>query len=60
MNVEVAAVRAHVVELLAGGMTRSALALAAGVDATTVTRLLRPDVRQVRTATAEAVLAVKI
>jgi hypothetical protein len=32
--------------------------MAAGVDATTLTRLLRPDVRKVRTVTAQAVLAV--
>ena len=37
---------AHVEELLAAGMTRTDIAVAAGLDRTTVGRLLRPDVPQ--------------
>lgn len=56
-KVDVGPVRAHVLELL-DTMSRGEVAVAAGVDVTTIARLLRPDVRQVTVETAEAVLAV--
>jgi hypothetical protein len=55
--VDIGPVRAMIVELLEG-MSRTELAVA-GIDKTTIARLLRPDVRAVRADTAEALLAVK-
>jgi hypothetical protein len=56
---EVGPVREHLAGLLAAGMTRTEVAVAAGVDRSTINRLLRPDVRRVADATAAAVLAVE-
>ena len=57
--VDVGPVADHVRRLLAGGMSRSEIAVAARFDRTTVGRVLRPDVRRVAAVTAEALLAVR-
>jgi hypothetical protein len=58
-SVDVEPVRAHVRELLAAGVTRETIAVAAGIDSTTIGRLLRADVRGVLATTAAALLAVE-
>jgi hypothetical protein len=58
-TVEVDTVREHLAVLFAAGMTRLDVAVAAGVDRSTLGRLLRPDVRRVHVDTAAAVLAVE-
>jgi hypothetical protein len=57
-TVDVAPVREHVEQLLAAGMSRKSIAVAAGIDRTTVNRLLRADVTRVHVDTAETLLAV--
>ena len=57
--VDVAPVRAHVRRLLEAGMSRERIAVAAQLDRTTIARVLRPSVRQVRADTAEVLLAVE-
>ena len=56
-TVEIGPVRLLVVGLL-DQMSRHELAAAAGIDATTISRLLRADVRRVSVTTAEALAAV--
>ena len=58
--VDVEPVRLDVLELLADGLSRQQIAEAAEIDATTVTRLLRSDVKRVSVTTADAVLAVSV
>ena len=53
-------VRRHVEHLLAAGMTRTDIAVAANLDRTTVGRLLRPDVHNVERGTARRLLAVDV
>jgi len=50
--------RQHVERLLAGGMSRAAIARPAGVGRTAVLRLLDADMTETSSATAAAVLAV--
>lgn len=57
-RLEVAPVAEHVRRLLAGGMSRTQLAVAAGIDRTTITRLLREDVCRVSVDTAERLLGI--
>lgn len=57
-RVDVTPVRDHLRELLEGGRSMTSVAVDAGLDRTTLNRVLRPDVRRVAAATASAVLAV--
>ena len=57
-TVEVGPVREHLRALLDAGMSRTEVAVAAGVDRTTLSRVLRADVRRVHADTATALLAV--
>jgi DNA-binding phage protein len=43
---------------VAAGRTLTAIAVAAGLDRTTLNRVLRPDVKRVRASTSAALLAV--
>ena len=58
-TVDVGPVRAHVRELLATGVSREAIAVTAGIDATTIGRVLLVDVPGVLAKTATALLAVQ-
>jgi hypothetical protein len=55
---DVGPAREHLRRLLAGGRTMTSVAVDAGLDRTTLNRVLRADVRRVNVATAEALLAV--
>ncbi len=57
-RVETGPVRDHVLELLAAGMSRDEIAIAAGIDRSTVCRLLKPYAAKVSCETAAALLAV--
>jgi hypothetical protein len=57
-KVDVVPAREHLRQLLATGRTMTSVAVDAGLDRTTLNRVLRPDVVRVRADTAQALLAV--
>ena len=59
-RVDVGPVRERVLELLASGWSRDEIATAAGVDRSTVCRLLRPYAARVSVDTAAAVLTLSV